>query len=224
MSNSFHTNLEVLLDKLNLLSNNLKKQETVSQIDLDLMIRYTQKVYELLLEQQAVKPGIPEKIHQLPKKNIQDPVSKPTHEIQQNKAPGETLTPQVFTGTPKKQKNIAESKHSKKPLVSDEPEDNFNSLNKKYSKDAVLLADQLKKKPIKNLNKGIDLNDKYWFINDLFDGKPNVFNNHLKKLNNMPNLQEALNYIEQEIKAQFNWEGKERSTKKFLSFIHRRYA
>jgi len=52
MTHSFRTNLEVLLDKLNLLSNNLKKQESVSQIDIDLMIRYTQKVYELLLEEQ----------------------------------------------------------------------------------------------------------------------------------------------------------------------------
>jgi len=223
MSNSFHTNLEVLLDKLNLLSNNLKKQETVSQIDLDLMIRYTQKVYELLLEQQALKAGSPEITNQLSKKKIQAPVSKSTHEIQQNEAPAEVLSQQVFTETPKKQKKVAEPKPQKKPLVSDESEDNFDSLNKKYSKDAVLLADQLKKKPIKNLNKGIDLNDKYWFINDLFDGKPNVFNEHLNKLNNMPGLQEALNYVEQEIKAQFNWEGKERSTKKFLSFIHRRY-
>jgi len=111
-----------------------------------------------------------------------------------------------------------------KNFVSEEAEDDFNSLNKKFSKDSVMLADQLKEKPIKDLNKGIDLNDKYWFINDLFNGKPGIFNEYLKTLNKMNNLQEALLFIEKEIKTQFDWKGKERSSKKFLSFIYRRFA
>ncbi len=228
MTHSFRTNLEVLLDKLNLLSNNLKKQESVSQIDIDLMIRYTQKVYELLLEEQKGNMIVDNNLNiNVKEKRVEEKQnfkSETPTKIKEIKNPAKQAASNEKTETKKKPMQVMSKTKPQKNFVSEEAEDDFNSLNKKFSKDSVMLADQLKEKPIKDLNKGIDLNDKYWFINDLFNGKPGIFNEHLKTLNKMNNLEEALLFIEKEIRTQFDWKGKERSSKKFLSFIYRRFA
>ncbi len=222
------TNLEVLIDKMRLLVANLSKQDKISRIDLDLLMDYTRQLYDLLLEaasrksqpqQPAPKAPAVEK-QPLPEQKPPKPATPPEAPVNNNEGLHEEIRKNLEEI--KQQKSSIRKPAPAKPLVSDEEEEE-DSLNDRFAKQEVLV-DKLKKKPIRDLSKAIDLNDKFWFINELFDGNPSAFTEALDKLNRQSSLEEAMAVIEQEIYPKFNWEGKDRIRKKFMSFVERRFA
>lgn len=70
----------------------------------------------------------------------------------------------------------------------------------------------------------IGLNDKIAFIKHLFDGQAEDYNRVLSQLNTMSSETEALTFIEEVIKPDYQfWEGKEAYEERFLSIISSRY-
>mgnify|MGYP000996931707 CR=1 FL=1 len=70
----------------------------------------------------------------------------------------------------------------------------------------------------------IGLNDKLAFIQRLFFGSESEYNRVLQHLNQLHSLEEAAQYIQQQVKPTYNnWKGKEEYEERFLHLILRRF-
>jgi len=78
------------------------------------------------------------------------------------------------------------------------------------------------KKPIKSLKAGIGINDKFMFINDLFEGNAKLYNKNIKKLDAKENLQEAL-YLLADMKDENLWDTNDSVFHQFKIYIERRF-
>lgn len=99
------------------------------------------------------------------------------------------------------------------------------SINEKFAKDKeeLTLAERLSQKPIDDLNKAIGLNQKFLFMNDLFEGENVAFNEAVDKLNAFSGFIEAEDYINNVLSQKYNWDPTSKSVKNFTSLVKRRY-
>lgn len=71
----------------------------------------------------------------------------------------------------------------------------------------------------------IGLNDRHAFVKHLFGGSSTDYNRVLSQLNTHKSKEEALNFIENMVKPDYNnWEGKELYETRFLNIIDNRFA
>lgn len=82
------------------------------------------------------------------------------------------------------------------------------------------LAAQFKDKPIAKLSKAIKINDRIWFINELFNKDGESYTDAINKLDQMNNLDEALAFVFES----YQWDQEKKSTIGFLELIFRRFA
>lgn len=80
----------------------------------------------------------------------------------------------------------------------------------------------IKLKPIKSLKAGIGINDKFMFINDLFEGNARQYNKSIKKLDEAENLKDAF-YILGDMKDENIWEADDNVYRQFKVYIERRF-
>lgn len=84
------------------------------------------------------------------------------------------------------------------------------------------LASKLSKTKIKDLVSSIGLNEKFLFINDLFDGNSALYNQEIQVLNTQNNSTDALQYFQQ-LQQKFNWEKDSKVYEKLKDLVERRY-
>lgn len=96
-----------------------------------------------------------------------------------------------------------------------------NSINEKIAMhfDQKDLASKLQQHPIADLTKAIKLNDKIWFINDLFEGNAELYRESIKEINQLEDLESALSFLE----TNFDFDQDKESFKSFIEFIYRRF-
>ena len=80
------------------------------------------------------------------------------------------------------------------------------------------LNDQLKPKVIK-----VGLNDKIAFINKLFEGKAEDFERVLSQLNTSSSKEEAINFLQNIVKPDYNWTGKEEFEERLIQLIENKF-
>lgn len=100
-----------------------------------------------------------------------------------------------------------------------------SSLNDKLSQagQKVSLAEKLQKKPIADLRTAIGLNQKFLFMNDLFEGENTAYNEALVQLNSQSNLDDAKNLL-LSYGTRYNWDLESESVIQFTDLVERRYA
>lgn len=86
----------------------------------------------------------------------------------------------------------------------------------------MTLADKMHQKSINSLKASIGINDKFQFINELFDGKMKDFNMAVEELDKLSNFREALDYISTFSKAN-NWNEESTVVEQFMSYLNRRF-
>ena len=69
----------------------------------------------------------------------------------------------------------------------------------------------------------IGLNDRIAFVNKLFNFSQSDFNKVLARLNACSTRDEALHYVQYQVKTNYNWKGKEDLEERFISLIERRF-
>ena len=84
------------------------------------------------------------------------------------------------------------------------------------------LASKLSKTKIKDLVSSIGLNEKFLFINELFDGNSALYNQEIQVLNTQNNSTDALQYFQQ-LQQKFNWEKDSKVYEKLKDLVERRY-
>ncbi|MBL4655464.1 MAG: hypothetical protein JKY33_06550 [Bacteroidia bacterium] len=121
-------------------------------------------------------------------------------------------TPTDLFGNPVSNDEIAHS---------DEPE----SINEKISKEnnEPSIVEQHKSTPITDLGSAIDINKKFSYLNELFQGDIQLYNSAIEHLNGCNNFQEAEDYIQTSLQEKYNWKEKEKIANDFITLVSRKF-
>jgi hypothetical protein len=90
------------------------------------------------------------------------------------------------------------------------------SLNDRLKQQKTELAHVLKETPIKDLRKGIGVNDKFTFINELFRGDEAMYERSIKTINSFHILQEAEYWMNRELKVKLGWSDTKDTVQRFF--------
>ena len=101
---------------------------------------------------------------------------------------------------------------------------NGESLNDKLKYSHKEVAHSLKDSPIKDLRKGIGINDRYVFINELFRGDETMYERSIKTINGFNIFGEAEIWIKRELKLKLGWNDKTEAVTIFDQLVRRRFS
>jgi hypothetical protein len=92
-------------------------------------------------------------------------------------------------------------------------------------KEARELSERLSLQPLNDLTKGLSINDRLLYTNDLFNKNTNSFNDALRILNAKDSMEAARAYLE-ELAAEYSWTDEEKAdvAKDFIKHIRRRFV
>lgn len=102
--------------------------------------------------------------------------------------------------------------------------ENGASLNDRLKIDKTELAAVLTESAIKDLKKGIGINDRYVFVNELFRGDEAMYERSIKTINGFRILAEAEYWIERELKVKVGWDDGKAATQHFYQLVKRRFS
>jgi hypothetical protein len=98
------------------------------------------------------------------------------------------------------------------------------SLNDKLKQEKIELGNVLQEAPIKDLRKGIGVNDKFLFINELFRGDEGLYERSIKTINAFNILPEAEYWINRELKIKLGWSDDKEVVQYFYQLVKRRFS
>lgn len=101
---------------------------------------------------------------------------------------------------------------------------NGASLNDKLKTEKTELAEILTESPIRDLKKGIGINDRYVFLSELFRGDDAMYERSIKTINGFRILAEAEYWIERELKVKLGWDDGKTTTQHFYQLVKRRFS
>jgi len=85
------------------------------------------------------------------------------------------------------------------------------------------LAEKLEGGSISNLKNGIALNQKFWFIRELFNDDKEFFENALNELDNAEDHVSAQKWFDEEVRINLKDDHDETALRKFLELLERRF-
>ncbi len=100
------------------------------------------------------------------------------------------------------------------------------SFYDKFTQDKVeenSFVEKLQKKRIADLKAAIGINEKFLFINELFEGNLALYNEGIEKLNSCTNINDAKGYVDGELRTKFNWTNSPKADKMLMELIERRF-
>lgn len=152
---------------------------------------------------------------------VAEKISKHVSEVNENK--------EVLEASEKKtkahKKASADLFSTAATTLADKFKDETKSINEKFSnseKKEKSLADKMQEKPIKDLKAAIGINDKFKFINELFDGNLQAYNDCVAKLNAFASFEEAGNFLDG-LRVENNWANDNESLATLSDMVIRRY-
>ncbi len=79
-------------------------------------------------------------------------------------------------------------------------------------------------KPVKSIKDAIGVNEKFLFINELFNGDLKSYNEAVERLNQFPSIHEAFEFLNK-LTHEFQWDGQRSADtiEKFANLVQRRY-
>lgn len=90
--------------------------------------------------------------------------------------------------------------------------------------DKSTLASQYQaQKTITSLHNGININQRFSFIRDLFEGSTDEYNNMMDVLDNSTTFEEAHAYIKEEAYFKYDWNSKESLVEEFYSILSKKF-
>ncbi|MCK5775878.1 MAG: hypothetical protein KAH25_06875, partial [Bacteroidales bacterium] len=84
------------------------------------------------------------------------------------------------------------------------------------------LAEKLQNQQIENLKSVIGINDKFYFINELFGGDSTKYEDVIYTLNNFKRLDDAMQYFST-LKYRFNWNEESEAPEKLIKMLERKF-
>ena len=220
----FKTTLEIVtkdIQDIEKLVSNFKKYSKIPNIELDLALSRLRNVYDLLLlfrDEAQAAPVFPEK------KAVKEPAPSP------GKLPvtAEPLTVIHSEQVAVEAKPETEERVSpvpvppeRKPVRKRHEEEEKKFINEKlgeqYAKKDIAM--KLQGQPIKSIAGNLGINDKFFFIRELFAGNSEAFSQTVSELDECSNFNEAHSLL----MAKFQWDMDSEAVQMLLNLIRRRF-
>lgn len=218
--------------------------------ELDLMRKLSEK--ENLSEAHVISGGHTEK-EENTQKHEEEPVKDVVEEktgIQEKETKPEPVAEEKPKEVSEDQEKQPEKPEIEKPIVASKPEkvkseetavkpaqQNSTIVAEKYSNEKSSIYERLLQikedksigarmqyKPVKNIKEAIGVNEKFLFINELFNGDLKSYNEAVEKLNQFPSIHEAFEFLNK-LTHEFQWDGQRSADtiEKFANLVQRRY-
>ena len=97
------------------------------------------------------------------------------------------------------------------------------SLNDRLKENRTELMHSFKESPIRDLRKGIGINDRFVFITELFRGDEPMYERSIKTINAFNIYQEAEYWMNRELKIKLGWDDTRENVKYFYQLVRRRF-
>lgn len=98
------------------------------------------------------------------------------------------------------------------------------SLNDRLKQEKTEVAHVLKEAPIKDLRKGIGINDRFTFVRELFRGDEAFYERSIKTINSFHIFSEAEYWINRELKFKIGWDEDKEVVRHFYQLVRRRFS
>ena len=106
-------------------------------------------------------------------------------------------------------------------LFSSSPQQSIGEVLKPSEKQA--LAETLQTAPLKDIREAIGINDKFTFVNDLFNGDLERYNKVMDELNGFSGLSGAQTYLA-ELQVQYQWDEESPAYRKLALLLERKFS
>ena len=103
------------------------------------------------------------------------------------------------------------------PVLMPKPKDVFVEEKKE-------VAEKIALEPIKDLRAAIGINDKFQFMEELFNKDESLFESSIKTINAFKNFAEAQFWIKQNLRNKFNWNDESKAVIAFDQLVKRRFS
>jgi hypothetical protein len=98
------------------------------------------------------------------------------------------------------------------------------SLNDRLKQQNSEVGELLKGSPIKDLRKGVGINDRFTFISELFRGDEAMYERSIKTINAFNIFPEAQYWINRELIVKLGWDVDAETVKHFYQLVKRRFS
>jgi hypothetical protein len=98
------------------------------------------------------------------------------------------------------------------------------SLNDRLKENRTEVMHAIKDTPIKDLRKGIGINDRFVFINELFRGDEPMYERSIKTINSFNIYPEAEYWMNRELKIKLGWDDTREIVTHFYQLVKRRFS
>jgi len=161
--------------------------------------------------EQPAAPPVKEPVAEMPKpENKPEPASKPAAKAKTTHHPQESPISEKDTGM----------------LVGEKYASEKSSVHERLAqiKEDMSIGARMQSKPVSNIKEAIGLNEKFLFINELFSGDINAYNESINQLNSCESIHQAFEMLNN-LTSEFNWDGKRsgETIDKFANLVQRRY-
>ncbi|MDX5420433.1 MAG: hypothetical protein LPK09_14555 [Hymenobacteraceae bacterium] len=156
--------------------------------------------------------------------------------------PANAPTPKPTPAAPEREKEVVAPIHNAqreasapvtrpayKVVEEDTDEDNTPSLRPTLNDSfrgaaSTSLADSHSNRKIESLKNSISINQRFSFINELFDGDNMTYYHTIKALDEYHDADSAKRYVTQELAGKYDWSKKQEHVNKLLRLIERKFA
>jgi hypothetical protein len=114
--------------------------------------------------------------------------------------------------------------HQSKKEINELVAEQKESLNDRLKQQKTEVVHVLKDTPIKDLRKGIGINDRFTFVSELFRGDDAMYERSIKTINGFGILSEAEYWINRELKFKLGWNDSKETVQHFYHLVRRRFS
>jgi hypothetical protein len=140
-------------------------------------------------------------------------------------APAPASAPAVSTHVVTPQPSFRPTLHAEPKLNERFQAEQRPTLNERLRQPvAVSMADRQQDQKIGSLKEAISINQRFSFINELFEGDNMAYHAVIKNLDEYQNPDQAKQYLVQEVGSKYNWSRKEEHVQKLTKLIDRKFA
>jgi len=220
-----------LLSEIQQLLNQKSSDSGFSKLELDLMKQKAREFYDVLLhletddEKKLALPNV-----EKTSKQVSPPIDKTpktTDTIPDEKSSyleKDENNPEPGQNTPDKTQQSQKDFSSPKTTLDLFSEPPVASLGESLAENKQhALGEKLQQGPIHDLREAIGINDKFVFINDLFNGDLEKYNKVLDELNSFSSLKGAQTYLI-ELSVQHQWNEESPTFLKLVHILERKFA
>jgi hypothetical protein len=206
--------IKELIEELNYRTDNKSSEE---------IYRLSRELFELsILEHRGASvenitpESIPEPLPQTPNPST----TKEAEEVEENTLQEEVAEPEVE----EKIEEVADEKFETYSTSEDiaEPRE-IEAIEEPASEETPSTTSHKSLNDVLGKTLNIGFNDRFAFVNKLFDGNQDDYNRVISQLNTMKSFVEARNFIESIVKPDYNWNDSEEYEVRFMEILERHF-